>query len=299
MSDTKKLTIKRLVIFYAISFVPLCVVMAVLKAVYGENLYASERVEVALAAQLAGFAMFLPAAAVIITRLVTKEGFSNSYLGLNLKGNLRYYLVSVLLKPIEAVLGVWLLCLVFFRGQGFGEIFAAERFSGNLAAYVLQLACSIIVFFPAFGEEWGWRGYMMPKLTELMGKPAAVIVGGILWGLWHAPMTVQGHNFGVDYAGFPFLGIAVMCLFCTAMNALLTLLTERTGSIYPASFCHMINNNCGAAAVTALFMTEEAYRRVGEINALTSFLCTCGFTLVIGAVSFVLLLKKNPSKVTE
>ena len=38
--------------------------------------------------------MFFPALGVLITRLVTREGFKNSMLHLNLKGNVRYYLIG-------------------------------------------------------------------------------------------------------------------------------------------------------------------------------------------------------------
>lgn len=290
MSNEKKLTINRLVIFFAIAFIPFAAVSFSLKAYYGENIFASTREEVLLAAQVArSLLMLMPSVAALITRLVTKEGFKNSYLGFSPKGKWKYYLISVFLKPIEAVLETIVVCLVFLKGMSFSGIVDANALSGNTATYILQIAISIILFFPAFGEEWGWRGYMMPKLIELMGKPAAVIVGGIIWGLWHAPLTVQGHNFGVDYPGYPFVGIALMCVFCVAMNALLTWLTERTGSIYPASFCHMINNNCGSGVIISHFFTRAALEKLSDLNQITLFFNLCGFTLIIGVVCFILL----------
>jgi membrane protease YdiL (CAAX protease family) len=102
----------------------------------------------------------------------------------------------------------------------------------------LQLAFTIIVFFPAFGEEWGWRGYMMPKLLKLMPKWAAVLLGGVIWGLWHAPIIAMGHNYGMDYAGFPIAGILVMMLTCTAFGSWLAVLRLRTGSVWPCALAH-------------------------------------------------------------
>ena len=61
--------------------------------------------------------------------------------------------------------------------------------------------------FAALGEEGGWRGYMMPKLFKITGRKRALIIGGVICGLWHAPLTCIGHNFGTDYPGFPYLGI--------------------------------------------------------------------------------------------
>lgn len=92
----------------------------------------------------------------------------------------------------------------------------------------------------------------MPKLLEVMPKPVAVIVGGVIWGLWHAPLTISGHNFRLDYKFYTWLGILLMCVFCILMNAFLTLLTERTKSVYPAAFCHAINNNINAVILLRL-----------------------------------------------
>ena len=105
-----------------------------------------------------------------------------------------------------------------------------------------MIVSGTIASFAAFGEESGWRGYMMPKLFQLMGRVPALIAGGIIWGLWHAPLTCIGHNFGTDYPGFPYTGIVRMCVFCVFMGIILTFVTERSGSIWPAAILHAVNN---------------------------------------------------------
>ena len=75
-----------------------------------------------------------------------------------------------------------------------------------------------------------------------MGKYPALIVSGVIWGLWHAPLTVIGHNFGTDYPGFPYVGILKMCFICIVMGILLTFVTEASGSIWPAAILHAVNN---------------------------------------------------------
>ncbi|MCR5476997.1 MAG: CPBP family intramembrane metalloprotease, partial [Lachnospiraceae bacterium] len=76
-----------------------------------------------------------------------------------------------------------------------------------------------------------------------MGRGKALAVGGVIWGLWHAPLTCIGHNFGTDYPGFPYPGILMMCLMCILMGVLLTFVTEKSGSVWPAVFLHAINNS--------------------------------------------------------
>ncbi len=53
-----------------------------------------------------------------------------------------------------------------------------------------------------FGEELGWRGYLLPKLMPL-GRVKATLLLGLIWGIWHAPLIAVGFN----YPGYPILGI--------------------------------------------------------------------------------------------
>lgn len=293
----KKLTVKRLIIFLVISFLPFLIIIPVAWAYYGEPLYASQKTEVQdFVSILGGLGMMIPTVAHLLTRVITKEGFRNTYLGLNFKGHAGWYILSVVEKLIEGAVTFLLTYAVFMSDIPFSEAFSSEGLARNIGLYLLQLAFAVIIFIPAFGEEWGWRGYMMPKLCELMPKPAAVIVGGIIWGLWHAPLTVAGHNYGVDYPGYPFVGIGLMCLSCVCMNALLTLLTEKTNSIYPAAFCHMVNNDFPPAIFLSLAGTEAAITRYTSIQMVDMIPVNMIPELIVGIICFILLIRKDKPK---
>lgn len=296
MSSDKKLTVKRLVIFLVIAFLPFFIIIPVMWAVYGEPIYTIEREDAAVATYLLGvFGMMIPSAANLITRLATKEGFRNSYLGAHFKGKTGYWAASVIVPLGYSVLGALAMWALYMGGMSFSDTFDPLGMQ-NTGLFLLQLAFSVIVFFPAFGEEWGWRGYMMPKLMELMPKPAAVIAGGVIWGLWHAPLTVAGHNFGVDYPGYPFVGIGRMCLMCTALNAFLTLITEKTKSIYPAAFCHSVNNNLGLEIIFSIFGTEKAQEKMTEMSDVGTMLPYLAVLGLVGIASFVLLVMDKDKK---
>lgn len=287
--NSKKLIVIRIIIFYVLAFLPLAVLTPLASGYVGEYIYASEKNSaVAIAYALGVFGMFAPTIANLLTRWITKEGMADSYLALNLKGNGKWYLASVAVKLLEAVIGVFVVWRVFFGDVSFATMFSGENLSQKTAAYLFQIAFSVIVFFPAFGEEWGWRGYLGPKLEMVMSKPMAIVVGGILWGLWHAPVTMAGHNFGVDYPFFPWLGIGFMCLMCICMNAFLTLLTERTKSIYPAAFAHMVNNNCSVGVLLSLYASEQMVEKLGELSPIHMFAAFIPGYLLIGIVSFVI-----------
>ena len=50
----------------------------------------------------------------------------------------------------------------------------------------------------AMGEEYGWRGLMWDELRHRGTVPANLLIG-LAWGLWHAPLILQGYN----YPGLP------------------------------------------------------------------------------------------------
>ena len=293
MSNSKKLTVKRLVIFLILAFFPFYIIIPVMYSYYGEPIFVSENETVIVANYVVGvFGMMIPSIAHIITRLVTKEGFKNTYLGLNTKGKMGYFIASAAVPLAYSFISMVLIWLIFSGETGLSGLFsAADNTTAGLL--LLQFSYSVICVFPAFGEEWGWRGYMMPKLLELMPKPAAVIVGGVIWGLWHAPLTVVGHNFGVDYPGYPFVGIGLMCLMCTFMNAFLTLFTEKTKSVYPAAFTHALNNNLGMGVMGSLFAGEKVTEVFGNTGTVETSLIYFAVLAVPGIISLVLFMKKD------
>src|SRR5690606_9346970 len=68
----------------------------------------------------------------------------------------------------------------------------------------------------AFGEELGWRGFLMPALRQ-HGTWPALLISGALWGLWHAPIILLGYNFGRT----DITGVLLMIAGCIAWGVLL------------------------------------------------------------------------------
>ncbi|MFD0891092.1 CPBP family intramembrane glutamic endopeptidase, partial [Streptosporangium algeriense] len=114
---------------------------------------------------------------------------------------------------------------------------------GALAATQIAFAvllAPLVNLIPAFGEEWGWRGWLLPRLMPL-GTWRAVLVSGVIWGAWHAPLTLRGYN-------YPELGAwaaPFFVVFCVAFGALLGWLRLRSGSVWPAVVGHGSLNASG------------------------------------------------------
>lgn len=110
----------------------------------------------------------------------------------------------------------------------------------------VQLAAALLIAplinsIAAFGEEWGWRGWLLPRLMPL-GTWRALLVSGVIWGAWHAPLTLRGYN-------YPQLGAwaaPMFVVFCVAYGALLGWLRLRSGSIWPAVIGHGALNASGS-----------------------------------------------------
>ncbi len=103
-----------------------------------------------------------------------------------------------------------------------------------LLQFVNVAVASVLNFIPAAGEEIGWRGYLFPRLRELVGPTGAVLLSGVIWGLWHAPLILLGYN----YPANPGLGVLAMCVPCIGLGALLAWLSQRGGSVWPAALGH-------------------------------------------------------------
>lgn len=106
------------------------------------------------------------------------------------------------------------------------------------------LIAPLINSIPAFGEEWGWRGWLLPRLMPL-GTWRALLVSGVIWGAWHAPLTLRGYN-------YPALGAwaaPMFVVFCVAFGSLLGWLRLYSGSVWPAVVGHGALNASGGFVV--------------------------------------------------
>lgn len=233
----KKLEAKRLVIFLLLAFGITWIPAIILNIVFGFNdWFISNKVPFLVIPVLYG-----PAIANVLTRMITHEGWHDSMLHLRLKGNVKYYLIAII-AVVAMAIGKGVITTAVYGNGDFSE--AGGGLNGLQIASELLVILSYVplMAFNTFGEEFGWRAYMNQKLEPLLGTTGTVVVGGIIWGLWHAELTVVGHNFGTDYPGYPYTGILFMCIYCTFVGMGLMWLTKKTGSIYPAAIMHAAVN---------------------------------------------------------
>jgi hypothetical protein len=173
-----------------------------------------------------GIGMFAPALAAVFMRLfVSKEGLRGS---LGPSRRWRYYLLAWLAPPflVSVIVGVVVL-------TGLGD-FSPE--DSLFKIYILLLLVGVPVSAVlAFGEEYGWRGYLLPKLLPL-GEVKASLVVALIWGPWHLPVLLAGLNYPDEH---PLAALAIFMPSVVMLSLLFTrLFVASGGSVLVVAVAH-------------------------------------------------------------
>lgn len=259
---------KKFMIYMAAAFVPAWILQFVgIRCLFGG--------QTMLYQVILAISMYTPLVAVIIANKGIRKAKTGIEWGFHWKKNWKKFLIAWFLPAVATILGAVLYFLVL-----------PEKFDINCGAMVqtieangimvdaegkvqgipldllaiIQLISAVtyaplINTFAAVGEEAGWRGYMTPVLSKWLGKGRALILSGIIWGIWHAPLIIfAGYEYGTGYKGEPVLGVLMMCGLATALGIILSYFYEKSQSIWIPSLMHGAIN--AVAALPFLYMKE-------------------------------------------
>ena len=207
-----------------------------------------------LATAIAVLYMFVPMTiALIVQKGIYREPVKKP-LGISFRLN-RWFLVAWLLPPIIAfaTLGVSLL----FPGVEYSPSMEGmfERLRSVLTPEQLEEMRRQAQSFPVhpiwiallqglvagitinaiagFGEELGWRGLLQRELGQLgFWKSSALI--GLIWGVWHTPLILQGHN----YPQHPVAGVFMMIAWCLLLSPIFSFIRLKAKSVIAAAILH-------------------------------------------------------------
>jgi membrane protease YdiL (CAAX protease family) len=238
--------------------------------------------------------MFMPMTAAIIVQKVIYKQPLRGPLGISFRPN-RWFLVAWLLPAIAAlatiVVSVLLPGVEYSADMaGFFEKYASALTPEQLAAMKAQMAALpihpvwlgvvqgliagiTINAVAAFGEELGWRGLLQRELSHLgFWKSSALI--GLIWGIWHAPIIIQGYN----YPQHPVAGVAMMTVFTLLFAPILGYLRLKSKSVIAAAIAHGTLN--GTAGVPLMVLIGGNDLTVG-ITGLAGFVVLAAINLAI------------------
>jgi membrane protease YdiL (CAAX protease family) len=201
--------------------------------------------------------MFVPMViAIVVQKFICKEPLKEP-LGISFKLN-RWFLAAWLLPPVIALacLGVsFLLPGVEYSPsmEGLRErlasVLTAEQLQQMqkmqddptifyshpiLMGLLLGLIAGVTVNAVAgFGEELGWRGFLQRELGY-MGFWKSSITIGVIWGVWHGPLILQGHN----YPQHLVMGVFMMVVLCILLAPIFGYVRLRANSVIAAAIMH-------------------------------------------------------------
>lgn len=148
-----------------------------------------------------GLGMFGPMLAAMVMRAwVSREGFKGS---LGFKRPFKYYLIAFF-APMLFVLFL----IIFDQLTGIGRFI--WTYNIPLHTTILISVGLVFLFLPlGFGEEYGWRGYLLPRLLP-MGEVKGTLLLGLIWTYWHLPVLFLRQ--GPFYISIPLFTATVMLL---------------------------------------------------------------------------------------
>lgn len=243
-----------------------------------------------------------PACATLILQKLVYRGTLATY-GVTLKNlSVRWLLITTVGFVWFIVLGTFVVIGIFGNVFGvalFGRIdFSEAAFLRQLTIFMhgafgdvpqhlpippvaillLSLVQGVIAGFTVnlpftFGEELGWRGLLLRE-TQHSGFLRSNLFIGVVWGLWHAPIIVQGHN----YPGHPVAGILMMTLFTTSLSFPMAYCRFKSRTILGPSALHGMFNPLG---VLTVFFVVGANPLVGFVAGVAGIAVTLLLTIAI------------------
>ena len=230
----------------------------------------------------ASLCMFIPLVATLICQKSSKEPLLRN-VGISWKVN-RWWFFGWLTFPIVTLLTLlftdWIsgidthtevmqaLCESMPIGPA-GAV-AFTLLSGMLAGVTINALF-------AFGEEVGWRGYLLKQFEGRSFLGTAVVIG-IIWGLWHAPLILMGHN----YPHHPQWGVLMMVVVCIPMSFIIQYFRIKSGSVIVAAIMH---GTCNAVAGTTMLFVG-----LDRFNDLLDGACGLAGILAMLVVAVVIFL---------
>jgi len=137
---------------------------------------------------------------------------------------------------------------------------------------VLQglIAGATVNAIAGFGEELGWRGFLLKSFKEMSFLKVSIIIG-FIWGIWHSPLILMGHN----YPQHPEIGVLMMTIWCILLTPLFLYFTVKAKSVIAAAIIHGTLNATAGIAIMVIDGGNDL---------------TVGMTGVAGFISLIVVL---------
>lgn len=238
--------------------------------------------------------MYTPFVASVMTKKITKDKEAVFECARpRFKGNLKYYLMACFIPGILILVGNMIYFMILpgnldwsmtYLRQGMEASGQSVSIPELTVPMIIGIGILVVVGGPlvlinhvfAFGEEMGWRGFLLPKLMEVTSPAKAILISGIIWGGWHFPLLLFGHNYGMNCVGYPILPIIVMMIFTVSIGMVISYLFIKTQSVIPCAIMHGTINAVGSIGL--LIASADVNLLIGP--SVSGILGCSGFMIV-------------------
>ena len=150
-------------------------------------------------------------------------------------------------------------------------------FTRSMGNYVI---CFIATVFGCYGEEIGWRGFMLPELNKKYSLFISSLIVGIFWGIWHMRFQI----------GLPAFGLFILGVICYSF--LISWLCGKTkGNIFVAIVFHTSINMCSLILFENLLTDIAEQQTEVQINNPYLYTTLYGIYAVIFAIPCLFIAK--------
>lgn len=146
---------------------------------------------------------------------------------------LRWYLISIFLASIIAYAAIGIDVILGLHPEIYCCIQGFIDFHSDLSLYFPAI---IIILLISIGEEFGWRGFALPRLQARFSAITASIILGLLHGMWHYPAFLAGTG---TLEGVPFFWFMMWVMPSTI---LMTWVYNNTRRVLVAILFHSGSN---------------------------------------------------------
>ncbi len=119
-----------------------------------------------------------------------------------------------------------------------GELLKQLTGEGAWIPWINLLINIPLTFIMFFGEEYGWRYYLQPRMQKKFGVALGTILLGVVWGLWHGAADFMYYS---TESG-PQMLIAQI-IGCVALGIFFGYAYMKTQNIWVPVIMHLFNNN--------------------------------------------------------
>lgn len=157
-------------------------------------------------------------------------------------------LLFPILYPILFVVVCALIALI----TGMGELNFQKILTIKDTTSIVTIIATLI---GVLGEEYGWRGYLLPELTKIKGITKSTIIVGMVWALYHVPAVyLLAKTTG---SGNPLLLCFIQACFIFLFSFPFSYCFYLSEKILPVVLFHSIWNMLNTTVLGDLYRNEQ------------------------------------------